>query len=160
MAIIGFFQATQNGYEGTLETLALKAKISIESANKNNDKAPDYRVFQVTEHFKSEIGAAWTKTSREGAQYLSLNIDDISFATKAYCRLVKTGAEKGPHALLGTSAPQLRARVSLMGRSSDRPNLIPSTHPTGKSHDQMQLHPARHQRHRPRKPLSGRTLRP
>jgi len=52
-------------------------------------------VFQVTKDFKSDIGAAWKKTSREGAEYLSVSIDDISFAAKAYCRLVKTGAEKG-----------------------------------------------------------------
>jgi len=41
------------------------------------------------------IGAAWKRTSKEGSEYLSVSIDDISFTTKAYCRLVKTGAEKG-----------------------------------------------------------------
>ena len=95
MAIIGIFQATKNGYEGTLETLTLKANLTIEPASKKNDNQPDYRVFQVTEHFKSDIGAAWKKTSREGSEYLSRSIDDISFAAKAHCRLVKTGAEKG-----------------------------------------------------------------
>lgn len=69
MAIIGIFKATQNGYEGTVETLSLKAKLTIEPAKKNNDNQPDYRVFQVTEDFKSDIGAAWKKTSREGAEY-------------------------------------------------------------------------------------------
>jgi uncharacterized protein (DUF736 family) len=95
MAIIGTFKATKDGYEGTLETLTLKAKLTIEPAKKNNDNQPDYRVFQIAEGFKSDIGAAWKKTSREGAEYLSVSIDDISFAAKAYCRLVKTGAEKG-----------------------------------------------------------------
>jgi uncharacterized protein (DUF736 family) len=95
MAIIGIFKATENGYEGAIETLGLSAKLTIEPARKNSDNQPDYRVFQVTEHFKSDIGAAWKKTSREGAEYLSVSIDDIGFTTKAYCRLVKTGAEKG-----------------------------------------------------------------
>ena len=95
MAIIGTFKATKDGYEGVLETLTLRANLTIEPARKTNDNQPDFRVFQITEHFKSDIGAAWKKTSKEGAEYLSLNIDDISFAAKAYCRLVKTGTEKG-----------------------------------------------------------------
>jgi uncharacterized protein (DUF736 family) len=95
MAIIGIFKATESGYEGTLETLSLKAKIGIEPTKKTNDNQPDYRVFQIADGFKSDIGAAWKKTSREGSEYLSVSIDDISFSTKAYCRLVKTGVEKG-----------------------------------------------------------------
>jgi len=95
MAIIGSFKATENGYAGSIETLTLKAQLTIEKANKSSDSQPDYRVFQVAEHFKSEIGAAWKRTSKEGAEYLSLSIDDISFTAKAYCRLVKTGVEKG-----------------------------------------------------------------
>jgi uncharacterized protein (DUF736 family) len=95
MAIIGIFKATKDGYEGTLETLTLKAKLTIEPATKKNDNQPDFRVFQIAEGFKSDIGAAWKKTSREGGEYLSVSIDDISFTAKAYCRLVKTGAEKG-----------------------------------------------------------------
>jgi len=96
MAIIGIFKATKDGYEGTLETLTLKAKLTIEPAKKTNDNQPDYRVFQIADGFKSDIGAAWKKTSqRDQSEYLSVSIDDISFTTKAYCRLVKTGAEKG-----------------------------------------------------------------
>src|ERR1700730_17268732 len=95
MAIIGIFKATDKGYEGSIETLTLKASISIEAVTKKNDNQPDYRVYQVTEHFKSDIGAAWKKASKEGSEYLSVSIDDIGFTTKAYCRLVKTGAEKG-----------------------------------------------------------------
>jgi uncharacterized protein (DUF736 family) len=95
MAIIGTFKTANNGYEGTIETLTLKASITIEPASKKNDNQPDFRVFQITDHFKSDIGAAWKKTSREGAEYLSLGIDDPSFTAKIYCRLVKTGVEKG-----------------------------------------------------------------
>ena len=96
MAIIGIFNKTENGYEGKVETLTLKANITIEAATKRNDNQPDYRVFQVTDDFKSDIGAAWKKTPKEGGtQYLSVSIDDLSFPAKIYCRLVKTGAEKG-----------------------------------------------------------------
>ena len=49
MAFIGIFKATDNGYEGMLETLTLKAKLTIEPAKKSNDNQPDYRVFQIAE---------------------------------------------------------------------------------------------------------------
>ena len=99
MAIIGTFTKDGAGYAGNIETLTLKAKLTIEPAKKSNDNQPDYRVFQIAEGFKSDIGAAWKKTSREGSEYLSVSIDDISFSAKAHCRLVKTGAEHG-HTLL------------------------------------------------------------
>ena len=95
MATIGTFKKDGNGYAGTIETLTLKAKITFEPADKKSDKAPDFRVFQIADEFTSEIGAAWKKTSQEGAEYLSVSIDDPSFAAKINCRLVKTGSEQG-----------------------------------------------------------------
>jgi uncharacterized protein (DUF736 family) len=95
MATIGIFKKDGNGYAGNIETLTLKAKITFEPADKKSDKAPDFRVFQITDGFSSEIGAAWKKTSQEGAQFLSVSIDDPTFAAKINCRLVKTGSEQG-----------------------------------------------------------------
>jgi len=95
MAIIGSFKATDNGYAGKIETLAMKADIRIEAASKKHDNQPDYRVFHVTEDFTSDIGAAWKKTSREGSQYLSVSIDDPALPGKIFCRLVKTGTTLG-----------------------------------------------------------------
>jgi uncharacterized protein (DUF736 family) len=40
MAIVGIFKATKDGYEGTLEILTLKAKLTIEPAKKTNDNQP------------------------------------------------------------------------------------------------------------------------
>ena len=95
MATIGTFTKDGNGFSGSIETLALKAKITFEPNSKKNDNAPDYRVFLIAESFTSEIGAAWKKTSREGAEYISASIDDPSFLEKINCRLVKTGSEQG-----------------------------------------------------------------
>src|SRR5580700_2907416 len=96
MAIIGTFTKDGAGYAGSIETLTLRAKITFEPTDKKSDKAPDYRVFQIADDFTSEIGAAWKKTAREGgAEYLSVSIDDLSFAEKISCRLVKTGSEAG-----------------------------------------------------------------
>ena len=95
MAIIGTFTKDGAGYAGTIQTLTLKAKITFEPQEKRSGNAPDYRVFHVAEGFTSEIGAAWKKTSRENAEYLSVSIDDPSLPEKINCRLVKTGSEQG-----------------------------------------------------------------
>jgi uncharacterized protein (DUF736 family) len=95
MSIIGTFNRDGEGFSGTIETLTLKANITFEPNSKKAGNAPDFRVFQIAESFTSEIGAAWRKTSKENAEYLSVSIDDPSFAEKINCRLVKTGAEHG-----------------------------------------------------------------
>ena len=93
MAIIGTFKKDGEGFSGSIESLTLKARITFAPAPRKSDNAPGYRVFQVTMDFTSEIGAAWKKTSKDGAEYLSVSIDDPSFAERINCRLVKTGAE-------------------------------------------------------------------
>jgi uncharacterized protein (DUF736 family) len=95
MATIGTFKKDGAGYVGVIETLTIKAKIAFKPVDNKSDSGPDFRVFQETETFSSEIGAAWRKTSRENAEYLSTSIDDPSFAERINCRLVKTGSEQG-----------------------------------------------------------------
>ena len=87
MATIGTFTKNGNGYTGTLTTLALSASLSFEPVTtKKGDKSPDYRILKG----ESDIGAAWKKTSREGAEYLSVSIDDPSFPAPIQCSLLKT----------------------------------------------------------------------
>jgi len=95
MATIGTFIKDGAFFTGSIETLTLKAKVTFEAIEKKNGNSPDYRVFHIAEDFTSEIGAAWKKTSKEGAEYLSVSIDDPSFAERINCRLVKTGTEAG-----------------------------------------------------------------
>jgi uncharacterized protein (DUF736 family) len=96
MAIIGTFKKDGAGYAGTIETIALKARITFEPLEKRNGNAPDFRVFHLTDSYTSDIGAAWKKISKEGgAEYLSASIDDPSFPERINCRLVKTGSEQG-----------------------------------------------------------------
>ena len=90
MAIIGTFTKQDTGYQGSLSTLTVKAKVRITPVDKTSDKSPDYRVFTGN----TEIGAAWSATSKEGNAYLSVKLDDPSFATAILCRLVET--DKGP----------------------------------------------------------------
>ena len=95
MAQIGTFTASENGnFPGTIRTLTLNAKATLRPADKEHDKAPDYRVYAGT----VELGAAWKKTSLEGKPYLSLKLDDPSFPAPIYASLVE--AEGGEQRLI------------------------------------------------------------
>jgi len=93
MAIIGTFTKADNGFQGTLTTLTLKAKLNITPVEKTAEKAPDYRVYAGA----VEVGAAWSASSKEGKPYLSVKLDDPSFSGPVLARLVET--DKG-HALV------------------------------------------------------------
>ncbi|HYC95350.1 MAG TPA: DUF736 domain-containing protein [Sphingomicrobium sp.] len=87
MAQIGTFTKGENGtLNGTIRTLTLNVKATIRPSDKDNEKAPDYRVFAGT----VEFGAGWKKTSREDREYLSVKLDDPSFATPIYASLVES----------------------------------------------------------------------
>ncbi len=91
MATIGLFTKGDNGYTGTLKTLTLNVKAKITPAEKENDKAPDYRIFAS----QVEFGAAWKKTSNSGREYLSVKLDDPSFPAPVYASLVEAEGEDG-----------------------------------------------------------------
>ena len=93
MAIIGTFTKTDNGFQGSVSTLNLKAKLTFSPVEKTAEKAPDFRVYAGG----AEIGAAWSQTSKDNKPYLSVKLDDPSFAAPILARLVET--EKG-HALV------------------------------------------------------------
>jgi uncharacterized protein (DUF736 family) len=95
MAQIGTFTRGDNGsFTGAIRTLTLNAKATLRPSEKDNDKAPDYRVFAGT----VECGAAWRKTSREEREYLSIKLDDPSFAAPIYASLIE--ADNGEHRLI------------------------------------------------------------
>jgi uncharacterized protein (DUF736 family) len=94
MATIGNFQKTADRYTGTVNTLTLKAKISIVPVDKASDQAPDHRVFAGN----AEIGAGWSARSKAGNDYMSLKLDDPSFPAPLYGRLVKS--DDGTHAFV------------------------------------------------------------
>lgn len=86
MATIGTFKQTASGeYTGEIVTLSVQAKNVrvVPEENRSNDNAPSHRVFAG----KAEIGAAWSKTSTEGRDYLSVKLDDPSFTAPIYANL-------------------------------------------------------------------------
>lgn len=86
MATIGTFTKSADGsYNGSIKTLTLNVKAAqLRAVDKENDKAPDYRIFAGG----TEFGAAWKKTSREDREYLSVKLDDPSFPAPIYANLV------------------------------------------------------------------------
>ena len=86
MATIGTFTAADNGYGGSVKTLTLNFRAKFVPTEKDNDKAPDYRIIAGA----VECGAAWKKTARDGdREYLSVKLDDPSFPAPIYASLVK-----------------------------------------------------------------------
>lgn len=85
MANIGTFTKTAKGYTGEIVTMSVQQKkVRIEAeTDVQNDKAPTHRVFVG----RAEIGAGWAKRSGEGRDYLSLKLDDPSFAAPIYANL-------------------------------------------------------------------------
>ena len=91
MAIIGTFTKQDNGgFIGDLKTLTIKTKLSFEPTEKRSESSPDFRITSGP----AEFGAAWERTGKNG-RYLSVSIDDPSFAAPINCRLVKTSIEHG-----------------------------------------------------------------
>ena len=86
MATIGSFHKQDDGsYTGSIKTLSLNVKAAqLRQAEKDNDKAPDFRIFSGS----VEFGAAWKKTSRDNRDYLSVKLDDPSFPAPIYASLV------------------------------------------------------------------------
>ena len=85
MATIGTFKKSGNEFQGEIFTLSVQAKgvrIVPETA-RTGENAPSHRIFVG----RAEIGAAWSKRSSEGRDYLSVKLDDPSFNTPIYANL-------------------------------------------------------------------------
>ena len=85
MANIGSFKKVGNELQGEIVTLSVQTKgvRIVAETNRANDNAPSHRVFVG----RAEIGAAWSKRSNEGRDYLSLKLDDPSFTAPIYANL-------------------------------------------------------------------------
>lgn len=85
MANIGNFTRTATGFKGEIITMSVQQKnvrITAET-DQTSENAPSHRVFVG----RAEIGAAWSKQSQEGRDYLSVKLDDPSFPAPIYANL-------------------------------------------------------------------------
>ena len=105
MATIGNFQQSgDNEFNGEIVTLSLQAKKVriVPDTRASGENAPSHRVFVG----RVEIGAAWSKQSNEGRNYLGLKLDDPSFTAPIYANLVED--EDGQSHTLIWSRPNRR----------------------------------------------------
>jgi uncharacterized protein (DUF736 family) len=84
MTSIGTFTRQDDGFSGTLRTLAFSVNLKIVPIAKGKDNGPDYRILAGA----TEIGAAWKRQSAANKPYLSVRLDDPSFASPVNARLV------------------------------------------------------------------------
>ncbi|MFJ6327479.1 MULTISPECIES: DUF736 domain-containing protein [unclassified Rhizobium] len=92
MATIGTFTSTENGFSGSIRTLALNVKARISRIESPSDKGPHFRIYAGT----VELGAAWQKTSEQTQRdYLSIKLDDPSFPAPIYATLTEVEGEAG-----------------------------------------------------------------
>lgn len=90
MATIGTFTSTENGFSGSIRTLALNIKARIVRVDTTSDKGPQFRIFAGS----VELGAAWQKRSSESDRdYLSVKLDDPSFPAPIYATLTEVEGE-------------------------------------------------------------------
>jgi uncharacterized protein (DUF736 family) len=89
MANIGTFKKSGHEFQGEIVTLSLQSKgvRIVPETNRVSDNAPSHRVYCG----RAEIGAAWSKHSSEGRDYLSVKLDDPSFTAPIYANLVEGG---------------------------------------------------------------------
>jgi uncharacterized protein (DUF736 family) len=86
MATIGTFKQNDNNeFIGDIVTLSVQAKgvRIVPETRATGENAPSHRVFVG----RAEIGAAWTKRSTEGRDYLGLKLDDPSFTAPIFANL-------------------------------------------------------------------------
>ena len=85
MANIGSFKKSGTEIQGEIVTLSFQAKgvRIVPETTKANDNAPSHRIYVG----RAEIGAAWSKRSNEGRDYLSVKLDDPSFNAPIFANL-------------------------------------------------------------------------
>ena len=98
MAVIGKFQSAGAEIVGEIYTINVQLQNVrlVREENPTNDEAPSHRIYAG----RAEIGAAWSKTSRDNRAYLSLKLDDPSFSAPIFASLFQD--EPGEYSLVWT----------------------------------------------------------
>lgn len=91
MATIGIFTASENGFTGSIRTLALNVKARIARVENPSDKGPHFRIYAGN----VELGAAAEALQRGDRDYLSVKLDDPSFPAPIYATLSEVEGEDG-----------------------------------------------------------------
>ena len=94
MQQIGEFTRQKTGYSGRIHTLSLNLDIAIVAAEASEtENAPDYRVHAGNED-GPEIGSGWKRSSEKAGDYVSIQLDDPTFAQPIRANLFRNGDDK------------------------------------------------------------------
>ena len=118
MANIGSFKKSGNEFQGEIVTLSVQTKNVriVPETNRANDNAPSHRVYVG----RAEIGAAWSKRSNEGRDYLSVKLDDPELQRADLRQPLRRRGRRGLHPHL-VARPQAQRRLSRTRQRPARP---------------------------------------
>jgi uncharacterized protein (DUF736 family) len=77
MAVIGEFTTNGDVIQGQVRTLTVSTKVRLVPIERTSRDAPDYRALAPN---GAELGAGWKAVSDDGEPYISVKLDDPSFA--------------------------------------------------------------------------------
>lgn len=103
---IGVFTRESGSYTGRVRTATLDIELAIVPADSSDTpNAPDYRI-HLSDEDGPEIGAGWKQTGEKAGEYLSILIDDPTFAQPIRANLFKSGRSGNAHHLLWNRPPK------------------------------------------------------
>ena len=110
MAQIGQFTRTDSGFTGRLHTLILYRELTLVPATpSDSENAPDYRIHHG-DHDGPEIGAGWKRTGEKAGDYVSLQLDDPTFAHPIRANLFQSADDKAAWGLHWNRPPKRSER--------------------------------------------------
>ena len=99
MPQIGDFTSNETGYSGHIRTLSLDLDVAIvETDASDAENTPDYRIHAGSEDGPT-IGAGWKRSGEKAGDFLSIQIDDPTFARPFRANLFQNGADKNSWSL-------------------------------------------------------------
>lgn len=114
MSVIGQFMRENDGFIGHLTTLSLHHDIIIVPAEPSDaENAPDFRVHvldTISNETGAEIGAGWKRTGEKAGDYVSLQLDDPTFAHPIRANLFQSTDDKAAWGLHWNRPPKRSER--------------------------------------------------
>ncbi|RWE35893.1 DUF736 domain-containing protein [Mesorhizobium sp.] len=93
MPQIGEFTRNEAGYSGRMRTLSLDLDVTIIAAEvRDAENAPDGVHAGVVDG--PTIGSGWTRSGEKAGEFVSLQINDPTFAQPIRCNLFQNGEDK------------------------------------------------------------------
>lgn len=107
MTQIGDFTRDGSSYAGRIRTAALDIELAlIPTGVAESGNAPDYRI-HLGDEDGPEIGAGWKQTGEKAGEYVSVLVDDPTFAQPIRANLFKSNRDGNAYHLLW-NRPQKR----------------------------------------------------